>query len=163
MLSCHGPAILFYMTNTIRTGLSGVSAIRLSGGGGGRTGGALSSLASQVAGRFADALNLASGDQSEKRGRNFIAANDLYEIEQMADELAKELAGSAADKARLAAALHKFAEHSAALMGARPAAYSVQHLSNAIESALTGGDATNITSALAVIERASANVAAARK
>lgn len=154
------------MTNTIRTDLNGVAAIRLAAAGKGssKTGAALSSLASAVAGRVANALNLASDDGSDRRGRNFVAANDLYEIERLADELAQQLAASASERAHLSAALHKFAENSAALLGARPGAYAVQHLADAIADASTQqAGMENPASALAIIDTATRDIASERR
>ncbi|QTD56145.1 hypothetical protein [Parasphingorhabdus cellanae] len=147
------------MSNDIRTGLSGVSALRLSGrGSGSRAGAALSSLAAQIAGHVADTLNLAAqDDQSDRRrGKNFITANDLYEIEALSGSLSRDLSANGSEAVRLTAALHQFAERSATLLGARPAAYSVEHLVHAIDDAVGDGKSPeDFESVLATIEKAS--------
>ncbi|WP_229953612.1 hypothetical protein [Parasphingorhabdus litoris] len=147
------------MSNDIRTGLSGINAVRLSGrGGGSRAGAALSSLAAQIAGHVADTLNLTAQDDQDdnRRGRNFITAHDLYEIEALSGSLSRELSADGAEAARLTAALHQFAEQSASLLGARPAAYSVEHLVHAIDNAVEdNGGPEDFNRVLAIIEKAS--------
>lgn len=145
------------MSNDIRTGLSGINAVRLSGGGS-RAGAALSSLAAQIAGHVADTLNLTPQDDQDnnRRGKNFITAHDLYEIEALSGSLSQDLSANGSETARLTAALHQFAERSATLLGARPAAYSIEHLVRAIDTAV-GNDHTpeDFDRVLATIEKAS--------
>lgn len=146
------------MTNDIRARLSGTQAIGRVPPGGGRTdtGAALVALSGRVAEQMAGSLDLSGRDAGhDRRGGNFVLPGDLYEVNRQADELARQIGAGPADAARLAQALHRFAEACATLIAARPAAFSLEQVRSVVNEAASGsGGPENVAAACAAIDRA---------
>ncbi len=138
----------------------GASAVKLGGSGSGKSGaaGAMGTVAGNIAGTLAKELNLAVDPDGRKKP---ITAHDLYDIDETADALVKELGGMGADRGRMAQALQGFAQEAATLMSARPgsrAAEQIQSVITASEAAQTS-DVRTVTSVIAMIDRATAALA----
>ena len=124
------------MTN-IRSGItgatSGAQAVSL---GNNNTAGnvahaAMSTVAGKMAGSISSALNLTNDNSADQWQGN---GNDPYEIDEMAEALAKELGGSASDVGELSRALHEFVQESASLFAARPESRSLAFLQSIIQN-----------------------------
>lgn len=149
------------MTNAISSGrLGGVSATHLGGVGGGRggAGGAMTALAATIAGTIASELNLPV--DPDGRRKPFVAALDLYGVEETTDNLIADFGGNSAEKAIVAQALHRFAQEIATLVAAQPDSHALEWVRHAIDQA--GADETSISSLLSTIERATAMIAGQR-
>jgi hypothetical protein len=147
------------VTNAISSGrLGGVSAALLGGGGRGGAGGAMTGLAATIAGTIAGELNLPV--DPDGRRKPFVAALDLYGVDETAETLIAEHGGSGADKSAVVQALHRFAQEIATLVAAQPDSRALEWVRHAIDQA--GADnpsAHTISSLLSTIERATAMIA----
>ncbi len=123
------------MTN-IRSGAtgasSGVQAVNLgnNSSAGHVAHAAMSTLAGKMAGSISSALNLTNDQSADQWQGN---GNDPYEVDEMAEALAKELGGSASDVGELSRALHEFVQESAVLFTARPESRSLAFLQSVIQ------------------------------
>ncbi len=122
------------MVGSIRpTGIGAVSAVSgRSSGGGSRTGGALSKLANRIAGRVAREFRMFEDEQDRGDDRPPREGEDLYEIREVARELAADLHARPTDEGRLARSLGAFAQESASLLAARPEAASLDTIAHMI-------------------------------
>jgi hypothetical protein len=149
------------MSSAISSNRAGAaSAVRLGGTGGGKSGagGAMGAVAGNIAGTLAKELNLAVDPDGRRKP---ITAHDLYDIDETADALVKELGGNGADRGRVAQALQTFAQEAATLMTARPGSRAAEQIQSVIEAseAAHTSNVRSVASVIAMIDRATAALA----
>lgn len=145
------------MTSVSLGKVCSVGSVGRAGGptGGGSTQQALGAIAADVAARITAELDLIDPDGRRKPAAN---AQDPYGIDEIAAGLSRELNATPPEAGEIARALHRFATEIAARMGAVPDSRSLEQI-----GALLAGRATDVTdarSAIALIERATADLAA---
>jgi hypothetical protein len=123
------------MTGSIRpTGAAPISALgRTAGNSGSRTGKAMRRLAGNIAERVAREFRLLD-DPRRQPGDDapFREGEDIYELRDVARELADGLQARPSEAGLLARSLDEFALQSASLMAARPEAASLDTIARAI-------------------------------
>ncbi|SOB86434.1 hypothetical protein SAMN06297144_1539 [Sphingomonas guangdongensis] len=143
--------------------LTGVTAVRIEGGGSSRTraGAAMRGLAGKVAATFSQELDLLGEDRSRQQHRPDI---DSYDVNGTARALNRDLGGGAVDEGRLTRSLGEFVTESASLIGARPESRSLGRIDAAIgeaEGEVQGAE--TIDAALRSIDRTTTLVASDRR
>jgi hypothetical protein len=143
--------------------LTGVSAVRVEGSGGGRTraGAALRGLAGKLASAFSEELDLLGDGRSRQQHR---PDADPYDVNGTARTLNRDLGGGVVDEGRLTRSLGQFVTESASLIGARPESRSLSRIDAAIgqaEGEVQGPE--TIDSALRSIDRTATLIASDRR
>lgn len=143
------------MVRSIRpTGVSAISAISAgSSKTGGRTGGALRKLAGRIAGKVGREFRLLDEERERSDDRPPHDGEDLYEIREVARELAADLHAKPADEGRLARSLGAFAQESASLLAARPEAASLDTIAHAIAAHERPADGETVDRAVGQIDQ----------
>jgi hypothetical protein len=130
---------------------SGVSSVRLGGPGGkgAAASTAMNGIAANVAALITAELKLAVDPDGRRKA--FVAAHDLYDVEETATEMTQALGGAPADRGRATLSLQRFAQEVAALLAARPESRSLEHVARAIATA-DHSPASDVLAALRAID-----------
>lgn len=150
------------MTGSIRpSGAAPISAIgRGYANGSGRAGKAMRRLAGNIAERVAREFRLLD-DHEQQSGddRAFREGDDIYELRDVARELADDLQARPSEAGLLARSLDAFAQHSVSLMAARPEAASLDTINRAITAHEREGKVETVDSALGQIDQTTREIA----
>jgi hypothetical protein len=106
---------------------------------------AMGDLAGKIAGSIGDALGLTGAGGADQWQGN---SNDPYDIEEVVEELASGIGGTASEAGELSRALHGFVQESAALFAARPESRSLAFLHTVINEGSSGSDVVASLSAV---------------
>jgi hypothetical protein len=99
---------------------------------------AMGDLAGKMAGSIGNALGVTGISGTDQWQGN---SNDPYDIEEMVEELASGIGGTASEAGELSRALHAFVQESAALFAARPESRSLAFLHTVINEGSSGSEA----------------------
>jgi hypothetical protein len=106
---------------------------------------AMGDLAGKMAGSLSGALGLIGADGADQWQGN---GTDPYEIDELVEELASDIGGTASEAGELSRALHAFVQESAALFAARPESRSLAFLRTVINEGSSDSDAIASLSAV---------------
>ena len=147
------------MVGPIRSGgINGVGPLGIgTGGKSSKAGGAMRTLAGRIAGRMAREFRLLDDDHSQQ-GQGRPDAQDLYELDALARQLADGLGARPVDAGRVARSLGDFAQESAALMAARPDGASLDAIARFIAARERAGEPETIDRAVGQIDQTTRDI-----
>jgi hypothetical protein len=119
---------------------------------------ALAGVAGKMAGTISSALAL-TGEQEEPDYNQ--GGGDPYDIEDIVEELASELAGGPTERGALTRSLHAFVQEGAALFIARPESRSLAFIENVISSGQNNDQPADMASVADAIDGATVKIKAA--
>jgi hypothetical protein len=149
------------MAGPIRpSGAAPIAAIGSGASGSGtRTGKAMRRLASNIAERVAREFRLLDDSrQHPDDDRRFSEGEDIYELRDVARELAHDLQARPAEAGLLARSLDAFALHSVSLMAARPEAASLDTIARAIAANEQANRPETVDSAIGQIDQTTRDI-----
>lgn len=131
---------------------------------GNRAGKAMRRLAGNIAKRVAREFKMLddSGRQSDS-DRNFTEGEDIYELRDVARELADELQARPSEAGLLARSLDAFALQSVSLMAARPEAASLDTIARAIAENEPSNRPETVNSAIGQIDQTARAIGSDRR
>ena len=146
------------MVGPIRSGgVAGVGPIGAAGARGGtRAGTAMRTLAGRIAGRMAREFRLLDDERGHGGGRS--DAQDIYELDALARQLADGLGARPVDAGRVARSLGDFAQESAALLAARPEGASLDAIARFIAAREGGGGVETVELAVDQIDQTTRDI-----
>lgn len=120
-------------------------------------------LAGNIADRVAREFNLLD-DESDRSGGDqpFREGEDIYEVREVARELAADLQARPSEEGNLARSLDAFAQESVSLMAARPEAASLDTIARVIASNEKPEQSESFDSALGQIDQTTRDIAESR-
>ncbi len=119
---------------------------------------ALAGIAGKMAGTISSALAL-TGEQEEP-DYNQGGGSDLYDIDDVVEELASELSGGPKERGALTRSLHAFVQEGAALFIARPESRSLAFIESVIANGQSNDQPADMASVTDAIENATTKIKA---
>lgn len=117
-----------------------------------------------IAGKMADTISSALALTGEEEEPDFSqGGGDAYDVEDVVDELANELAGGPKERGALSRSLHAFVQEGAALFLARPESRSLAFIEQVIASGQNNDAAADMASVADAVDRATNQIKAAIK